>query len=329
MKIRWGIIGCGNISTQFATCLMPLKQAELTAVASQTPGKAKAFSQKFGGPTAYDSYQALVEDKNVDIVYIGTTHNFHHQHTLLALNNGKHVLCEKPMSLNARLSEEMINLAREKKLFLMEAVWTRFMPATLKMVELVREGAIGDVCMVQADFSILKPFTPEHRLYNPKLGGGALLDLGIYPLTLAHLVYEDFPKTIKTSAVIGKTGVDEVSSYLLEYEGDKTAVLSSSCRSISPHLGLVIGSKGYIKVPDFFHPQELLISIENSDSTQTEQHLKLPYDLLGYGPEAEEVMRCLNEGLMESPLMTWDTSLEMMRLMDSIRTQWGLKYPGE
>lgn len=325
MTIHWGIIGCGNISEKFATCLEPLEKAELTAVASQTPGKAEQFASKFENPRAYNSYQELVEDSDVDIVYIGTTHNFHHEHTILALNNGKHVLCEKPISLNARFAQEMVDLAQERNLFLMEAVWTRFHPATLKLVELIKAGVIGDVFTVQADFSISREFDPTHRLYNPDLGGGALLDLGIYPLTFANLVYNDFPKAFKTSAVLSKSGVDETSAYLLEYEGGKTAILSSSCRSSSPHLGLVIGSKGHISVPNFFHPQELLIHSVGKE----EQHLKLPYDLLGYGPEAEEVMRCLKEGLLESPLMPWATSIEMMKMMDSFRAEWGMKYPGE
>lgn len=325
MVIRWGIVGCGNVSEQFATCLEPLEKAELVAVASQSPGKAEQFAGKFGNSKAYTSYQDLVKDTQVDVVYIGTTHNFHHEHAILALNNGKHVLCEKPVSLNARLAQEMFDLAGNKNLFLMEAVWTRFHPATLKMVELVKAGTIGEIFTVQADFSIIRAFDPKHRLYDPELGGGALLDLGIYPLTFAHLVYEEFPKSFKTSAVLGKSGVDETSAYLLEYEGGKTAVLSSSCRSSSPHLGLVIGSKGYMSVPDFFHPQELFIRSLDCD----EQHLKLPYDLLGYGPEAEEVMRCLEAGLLESPLIPWATSIEMMKLMDSFRTEWGMKYPNE
>lgn len=333
MTTRWGIIGCGHISDQFACCLRPLADAKLVAVASQTPEKSTKFAEKFDSPKAYDSYEQLVKDPDVDIVYIGTTHNFHYEHTMLALENNKHVLCEKPISLNAQFTEKMIAKAGEKNLFLMEAVWTRFLPATLKLLEVIWSGDIGEVHVVNADFSIIVPFDREHRLYNPELGGGALLDLGIYPLTFAQVVFDQMPVSVQTTAMIGKTGVDETSSYLLGFEGGKTAVLSSSCRSDSPHLGLIIGSKGYIEVPDFYHPQEFTVYRTEFKglewSKNCTMHYKVPYDLFGYGHEALEVMRCLKEGLLESPLMPWSLSLEMMKLMDEIRNQWEMVYPGE
>ncbi|MBU2515128.1 Gfo/Idh/MocA family oxidoreductase [bacterium] len=333
MKFRWGIIGCGFVSELFASCLLKLENAELVAVASLTPGKAEHFCKKFGNPTAYDSYQKLVEDDKVDIVYIGTTHNFHYEHTLLGLNHDKHVLCEKPISLNAGLTEKMVSRAREKNLFLMEGVWTRFLPATLKLQEIIGQGVIGEVHVVNADFSIIRPFNPNHRLYNLELGGGALLDLGIYPLTFAQLVFDDYPQTAETTAVIGESCVDEMSSYLLEFTGGKTALLSASCRSASPHLGIITGSKGYITVPDFYHPQEF--TVHHTDYTdlnwepKDQKLYKYPYDHLGYGHEVTEVMRCIREGLVESPLMPWSVSLAMMRLMDSFRNQWGIIYPDE
>ncbi len=333
MKRKWGIIGCGNISEQFATCLQLLENAELAAVASQTPGKAKRFSENHGSPKVYESYLDLVRDESVEIVYIGTTHNFHLEHTFLALDHGKHVLCEKPISLNAGMSEQIINKAREKNLFLMEAVWTRFLPATIRLKEMIQQGAIGDVHKVNADFSIFRPFDPTHRLYNRELGGGALLDLGIYPLTFAHLVFDDFPTQVQTTSVIGKSGIDETSSYLLEYSGGRSASLSSSCRTVSPHLGFVFGSEGYFSVPDFYHPQEFTLHKTDFVGLNWEQkepqRFEFPYDSLGYGHEATEVMRCIDEGLIESPLMPLSISLKMMKLMDAMRSQWGLSYPGE
>lgn len=333
MTTRWGILGCGFISSQFASCLLPLENAEIVAVASQTPGRAEAFAKKFGNPTVYTSYQQLVEDDSIDIIYIGTPHSFHFDHASLALNNNKHVLCEKPISLNAKLAGKMFDLAKQKHLFLMEALWTRFLPAIVKLKEVVQGGKIGEVHTVQADFSIIRPFNPKHRLYNPELGGGALLDLGIYPLTFAQLIFDDFPQSVQTRAVLGRTGVDETSSYLLEFEGGKTAVLSASVRSASPHQGIIIGSKGYITVPDFYHPREFTIHYiddpgQSWDDRQ-QRRFEAPYDVYGYGPEAMEVMRCLNEGMIESPLMPWSLSLKMMDLMDSIRSQWGMTYPSE
>jgi dihydrodiol dehydrogenase / D-xylose 1-dehydrogenase (NADP) len=333
MKKRWGIIGCGHISESFASCLMLLGNAEISAVASRTPGKGQEFAKKYGNPRVYTDYLDLVRDEIVDIVYIGTTHNFHLENTLLALKHNKHVLCEKPISLNAGLAEKMIAKAREKNLFLMEAVWTRFLPATIKLQESIRQGIIGDIHVVNADFSIVRPFDPNHRLFNRELGGGALLDLGIYPLTFAQMVLDEFPKSVKSTVLMGKSGVDESSSYLLEFTGGRTAVLSSSCRTASPHLGFILGSEGYISVPDFYHPQEF--AVHQTDYTgpnweqKEPQHFKYPYEHLGYGHEATEVMRCIDEGLTESPLMPWSLSLEMMKMMDSIRSQWGLSYPGE
>lgn len=322
---NWGIIGCGNISNKFATCLQSLDNARLTAVASNSVERAESFAKQFSVKNHYTDYLSLTNDPEVDIVYIGTPHSFHYEHTLLCLENGKHVLCEKPIGINADQAGQMFEVAKQNKLFLMEAVWTRFLPAIEKMKEVICSGEIGEVHTVQADFSIIVPFNPSHRLYNKDLGGGALLDLGIYPLTFAHIVFDDFPMEVLSRAYLGETGIDETSAYLLGYEGGKTAVLSSSCRSHSPHIALAMGSKGCIEVPNFFHPNDFTINIPGKKP----KFVSAPYHSLGYGHEAAEVMNCVEKGLQESPIMSWELSFKMMQLMDSMRFSWDLYYPGE
>ncbi len=205
-EIKWGIIGCGGIAGMFATSLQALENGTLLAGASRTAGRAEEFAEKHGMERVYGSYEALVADPDVEAVYIATTHNLHYENVKLCLEKGKHVLCEKPFTVNAVQAQELIELARAKKLFMMEAVWTRFLPAILKLQELLAAGVIGDVRTVKADFSIWRAFDPENRLWNKALAGGALLDLGIYPITFASIVFGEQPIRIQSSAVIGETG---------------------------------------------------------------------------------------------------------------------------
>jgi predicted dehydrogenase len=324
--IKWGIIGCGGIAHMFATSLQALENGTLLAGASRTPGRALEFAEKHGMERVYTDYESLAADPDIDAVYIATTHNFHYENIKLCLKNGKHVLCEKPFTVNAVQTLELIGIAREKNIFMMEAVWTRFLPAIGKLQELLAAGVIGEVRTVRADFSICREFDPEGRLWNKALAGGALLDLGIYPITFASIVFGEQPIRIQSSAVMGETGVDDRSFYLFDYEGGRRAQLSSSFTHDAPTEGIICGTKGHIRVPHFLAAQELHIH-RNGEEPET---LKLPY---GKGEnfrfEIAEAMECMASKKTESGILPLSETLAVMQTMDTLRAQWGLEYEGE
>ncbi|MFX1572024.1 MAG: Gfo/Idh/MocA family protein [Promethearchaeota archaeon] len=323
--IRWGIIGCGRIAHKFAEGLKVLPNAILEGVASKTEGKAESFAKIFHGKSIYNNYLELVNNPSVDVVYIATTHNFHYENTRLCLNHGKPVLCEKPFTLNAKQAEELIETARKNKLFLMEAMWTRFLPCIVKLNELLEKKILGEIQHFKADFGIRHKFDPKERSFNPDLGGGALLDLGIYPISFARMIYKRSPSKIMSTAYIGKTNVDEKSCYLFEYENGQTAMLSSSHRLIMPHDAFIFGTKGYMEIPDFYHPSKMILKLEG----KRKKVIKVPFKSTGYNYEAKEVMECLNNGKLESKVMPLNETLKIMKTMDTLRSQWHFKYPGE
>lgn len=326
-NIKWGIIGCGGIAHMFADSLNALEHGTLLAGASRTPGRAQAFVEKHGMERVYTDYEALAADPDVDAVYIATTHNFHFENAKLCLENGKHVLCEKPFTVNAAQTEALIALAREKNLFMMEAVWTRFLPGIRKLRELLDEGVIGNVLSVRADFSIDgREFGPEHRLRNKALAGGALLDLGIYPITFAGIVFGGQPSHIQSNAVIGDTGVDDRSFSLFEYSDGRRAVLSSSFTDIGPTEGVVCGTDGYIRMPWFLAGQELQVH-RTGEEPET---IRMPYgENENFTFEITEAMECIAAGKTESEILPLAETLAVMQTMDTLRAQWGLKYEGE
>jgi predicted dehydrogenase len=324
--IKWGIIGCGGIAHEFATSLQALETGTLLAGASRTPGRAQEFAEKHGMERVYTDYESLVADPDIDAVYIATTHNFHHENIRLCLENGRHVLCEKPFTVNAAQTEELIKLAREKNLFMMEAVWTRFLPAIRKLQELLAEGIIGEVLTVKADFSIYGDFGDEHRLKNKALAGGALLDLGIYPVTFASIVFGEEPSLIQSSAVTGNTGVDDRSFYLFEYEGGRRAQLSSSFTHHAPTEGIACGTEGYIRVPHFLGAKQLQVHRAGEDT----EFFDLPFnDGENFKFEIAHAMECIEARKLESDILPLSTTLAIMQTMDTLRSQWRLKYEGE
>ncbi len=323
--IRWGILATGIIAHAMAEALHNRDDADLIAVGSRTLEAADAFADRWNIPHRHPSYASLVQDPDVDVIYIATPHSHHYDNMKLCLNAGKHVLCEKAFTLNAAQARECTELAKSKNLFLMEAMWTRFNPAILHTRKLIDEGAIGEVRLVQADFCINRKFDPQHRLFNPELGGGALLDLGIYPLTFADL-WLGPPDEIQSHAHLGKTGVDELAAITLRYKSGASAQLSTSSRVGKPIEGWIVGTKGSIHVQHMMHrPDTLTLTQEGSDP----QEIKIPYDGNGYIHEALEVHACLRAGKTESSVMPWSKTIEMMELMDSLRRDWGVRYPGE
>lgn len=326
-KIRWGIIGTGNIAGVFAEGLNFLPDAELVAVGSRSAFTANRFAVRHGVAHRHSSYEALVRDPDVDVVYIGTPHPFHKEHILLSLSAGKPVLCEKPLSINAVDTATIIKSAKEKKLFLMEAMWSRFLPAFVKLRNLLAEDVIGDVQILNADFGFKADYDPASRLYNPALAGGALLDIGIYPVSLAFMIFGP-PARIASMIHIGETGVDEQAGIILGYANGALAVSYVTIRADSPTEATLIGTKGRIHLhaqTGLFRPYKLTLTLPG----QADQVIDAPYDGNGYHYEAAEVMRCLRAGKLQSDIMPIEESLGIMKTLDETRKQWDLKYPME
>jgi predicted dehydrogenase len=323
--IRWGILGTGWIANEFAQAVRSLPDAELVAVGSRTPESARAFAESYRIPHRHASYESLAQDPEVEVVYVATPNPFHEDHAMLCLAAGKAVLCEKPFTLNARQAESLIQAARDKGLFLMEAMWSRFFPLMARLRSLLAEGVIGDVQILVADLCLQFDFDPADRRYALKLGGGALLDLGVYPISLASMVLGP-PEKSTTMAHLGETGVDEQACIILGHGGGRMSTLFASIRVNSPTEALLIGTKGQIRIhPWWIRPSTLSLKFDG----QADTTIDVPYEGNGYQFEAIEVMECLRSGKLESDLMPLDETLSIMRTLDAIRAQWGLTYPGE
>jgi len=323
--IRWGIVGLGGIARAFAEGLGAIDDAELVACASRSEDKTNAFAEKWNVPHAHVGYEALARDPDVDAVYVATAHPFHKDNTILCLENGKAVLCEKPFTVNAREAEAVISVARAGKVFLMEAIWSRFLPHVRKAVEIIDAGTIGEVRMLQADFAFRSGWNPEGRLLNPALAGGGLLDVGIYTVSLASMLFGGAPNEIRSLSHIGETGVDEQAAMLFGYDGGALAVLSCGVRVSSPHEVTIMGTEGRIRLhAPWWRPSKLTLTTKDGD-----EPIEPPHTGNGYNYEAIEVGRCLREGLLESPIVTLDETLSIMKTLDEIRGQWGLTYPME
>ena len=323
--VRWGILGTGNIARQFATGLAAVADAELAAVGSRSSETANSFGERFDIPRRHATYEDLAADPEVDAVYVSTLHPMHRDNSILCLEAGKAVLCEKPFTINARQADDVIAVARERGVFLMEAMWTRFLPAVVKVRQWLDEGAIGEVRMVQADFGFRSGFNPQGRLFSPDLGGGALLDVGIYVLSFASMVLGPHPEAVESTAEIGATGVDEQSAFLLRYADGQIAVLSCAVRTSTPAEARIIGTEGRIHLHGPFF-RATTITLTSGDN---ETHLDLPLEGNGYNYEAREVGDCLRAGRLESDTMPLGETRAVVDLMDRIRAQWGVKYPME
>ena len=323
-KVRWGILGCGNIAKKFAKALDVLDDAELVAVGSRKQQTADAWADEFGVPRRHGSYKALADDGQVDAVYVATPHPMHKENTMLCLQAGKAVLCEKPFTVNAAEARAVIGLARRKNVFCMEAMWPRFMPALARTRELLAEKAIGEVRMVKADFGFRMGWNPESRWLNPALGGGGLLDMGVYTVSLAHMVLGK-PTRVAGLAHIGETGVDEQAAMVLAYDTGQIALLSCAVRTSLPSHARIVGTEGSIYLPAFWRGGDIVLA---RDGRETEEIVP---ECIGNGfnYEADEVARCLRAGKIESDVLPLDESLEIMQTMDELRAQWGLKYPTE
>lgn len=322
--IRWGILATGGIATRFTEDLALLPDAEVVAVGSRTDEAAGAFARRHGIPSAYGSWPALADDPDVDVVYVATPHNAHHAATKLCLEAGKAVLCEKPLTLDVPTAEDLVSTARANNVFLMEAMWTRTNPAIREVVALVADGQIGEVTAVEADFGIPGPFPPSHRLRARELGGGALLDLGVYPVTLAHLIL-GVPETVRAWASLYPEGTDQNTGLVLGYASGAVAVLHCGSLGESAQRAAITGTTGRVEVPRQFWKPEAYTVVHGDDARRTE----VPLRGNGMVYEAEEVMRCIRHGLLESHLAPHGATLEVMRILDEARAQIGVVYDAD
>ncbi|MGJ8641256.1 MAG: Gfo/Idh/MocA family protein [Opitutaceae bacterium] len=327
--IQWGILGAGGIAKKFVASARASDNAnEVAAVASETKGKAAAFASELSIPKAFDSYAALLADVNISAVYIGNTHNFHYETVLQALDAGKHVLCEKPLAVNARQATEMIAKAKAKNLFLMEAMWTRFLPACRQVMDWIEEGRIGEIHQIEASFGFKNDGWPaEGRMLNPALAGGALLDMGIYPLSFASLVMGGAkPKQIQSQLALGATGVDEDDVIILNYENEVNAILRTSFKFNLDTRATVSGSLGRITLPHVFIGQtEVRLETKGEEIIK---HFPMP-EAHGFRFEIEHAADCIRQGIIDSPIMPLAETLTLAETMDSIRAQWNFQYPFE
>jgi len=323
--IRWGILGTGRIAKQFARGLKTAKGAELKAVGSRTQQAADAFGDAFQVPRRHAGYDALANDDEVDAIYVATPHSCHKENSVLCLKAGKAVLCEKPLAINAAQAQEMVDVARAENRFLMEAMWTRFIPLIVKAREMIEDGAIGEVRMLSADFGFRAGWDPKNRLLDPEFGGGALLDVGVYNVSLASMILGP-PVGVATLAHLGETGVDEQAAMVLSYDEGRLAILYTAVRTTTPHEAVIMGTEGWIRI---HAPYWKATKMTLWRSREDEELIEIPFEGNGYNYEAEEVMTCLREGRLESDGMTLDESLAIMHTMDRIRAEWGLKYPME
>lgn len=324
--VRWGILGTGVIAKKFAKALKALPDAELSAVGSRAAETAEGFAREFGVKRAHASYEELATDAGVDVVYVSTPHHLHCENTLLCLRHGKAVLCEKPFAINAREARRMADEARNRRLFLMEAMWTRFLPAITQARAWMASGAIGDARMVIADFGFRAEINPQGRLFNPAFGGGGLLDVGVYPISLASFVFGGAPVDVTGAAHIGETGVDEQAGIVLRYRGGELAVLACGVRTETPHDAYILGSGGSIRLhAPFWCTTRATLRVKDEEAVEfVQEHLAN-----GYEYQAMEVARCLRNGATESSVVTLDESVSILETMDRLREMWGLRYPME
>lgn len=315
-KISWGILGCGKIAEKFASDLLLSDNASLEACASRDKVKSEAFAKKYNATLCFDNYEEMALCKNIDVIYIATPNSYHLEHSILCLKNKKAVLCEKPLSINKFEAEKMIKVARENNVFLMEAIWTGFLPTIQKVQNSIQDGTIGEIIHLVADFGFKVDYNAKSRLFNPDLGGGSLLDIGIYPLYISLLLMGK-PTSVKSSIRYSESGVDASCSVLLSYPKGKTAVLFSSFEIFTEVKCEIYGTDGKIVISPFFHGQkEYTIHKKGvEDKLVSSEHVGF-----GYFYEIEHVNECLYQGRKESPIITHEISLTLLELMDEIRS---------
>jgi predicted dehydrogenase len=327
-KIRWGILGCGRIARKFASDLRLVADAELTAIASRNKETLELFAKDFPCKHLHNNYEALVANNEVDVIYVATPHSHHYDHTMLCLNHNKAVLCEKAFAINSRQAIEMIKTAKERKVFLMEALWSKFLPHYKKLQELLQQKSLGDIRSVLVNFGFKTSANSPQRLFDPLLGGGTLLDIGIYNVFITVSILGK-PNAIEAAMTPAPTGVDEQIAVLFKYNNGAMAQLFSSFITNLPTQAEINGTEGSITLTTRFY--EPSATIQLSKKIPYEREI-IPFEKeagFGYQHEARHVNECLKKGLIESPVMTHSETLLLMEILDSIRMKAGIKYPAD
>ena len=323
-NFSWGILGPGGIARAFAKDLTLLEGHTIGAVGSRSLNNARSFAHDFGG-TAYGSYEELVSDSRIDAIYVATPHPAHHDNVIMALNAGKPVLCEKPFAVNAKQAQAMVDAAAKNKVALMEAMWARFLPHYAKVREIVASGVLGPILSIHADHGQRLADQGIARLVEPQLAGGALLDLGIYPISFAHMILGN-PTSITSSAVMTDKGVDAQTSMLFNYDNGAQAVLTTTMIEQTPCRAVVAGLDGWLEIDrTFYNPASMRVVL--NDGTVTEY----PSTYTGHGlrEQAESFKQIVQSGEVQSKILTWKVTVDIMKSMDTVRSQIGLKYPFE
>ncbi|NOZ38989.1 MAG: Gfo/Idh/MocA family oxidoreductase [Planctomycetes bacterium] len=326
-KTRWGILSTGHIAGRFAEALNQLPDAELAAVGSRDQSTADAFAAKHCVSRAHASYESLAADPDLDVIYIGTPHTFHLENATTCLRAGKAVLCEKALTINAAEAVEMVRIAREKQVFLMEAMIPRHVPLMKQVLAWVRTGRIGEVRMVKASRCARGDFAPQARQMNPALGGGSLLDVGVYVISFASMILGKSPIDALGMTHLDSLGSDEQGVALLKYDQGEIANLTFSLRTHAVSDAYILGTEGYIKIDDPFQVPTRATLFLDKEAVEVLEEPIVDGNALIY--EAQETMRCLRAGMLESPLMPLDESIEIMRTMDTLRQPWGLRYSND
>ena len=322
----WGIFATGSIANNFAKTITQMQgDSVITAVASRDLQKAQAFAEKYDIPKQYGSYDELVNDSEVDVVYVATSHSAHYENMKLCLENGKHVLCEKSFTVSAAQAEKIYALAKEKGLFVMEAFWTKLIPVYRKVEKLISDGVIGEVRLLTAQYGFSVKGARAERKFDPQLAGGALLDIGVYNIGFAAMILGYNPKTVFSSVSLNELGTDDFSGIMLQYENGAIAQLTTAIQTDMPTLGCIYGSKGCIDIPNFKKPEALAVHLTYGSSLKIEQE----YLSTGFEFEIREVEECILSGKTYSSIMSPEQSICVMRIMDRVREIWQMRFPFE
>ena len=323
-KVNLGILGTGNIASIMAETVNKMNGIRCYAIASRSQERADVFGQAHKMKKSYGSYEELVQDKKVDLVYVATPHSEHYENVKLCIQYGKPVLCEKAFTANALQAEEILNLAKEKNVFVTEAMWIRYMPMATTIKEVLSSGVIGDIRLVTAN--LCYPIAEKERLKKPELAGGALLDLGVYPINFASMILGSDVTRIDSSCNMSVSGVDSQESITLHYQNGAMAVLNCSTQAVSDRLGEIAGTKGYAVIENINNFQSMTVYNDKHEKIST---YKAPKQISGYEYEVEACIRALKEGWKQCPQMPHAETLRIMKWMDSLRDQWNMKYPFE
>ena len=322
--MKLGILGPGRIARTVAATLVAMPEIECYAVASRTPERAEAFARDFGFEKVYNSYEQMLQDPDLELVYITTPHSHHYEQICQCLEHGKHVICEKAFTMNADQARKLRNLAAEKGLYLAEAIWTRYMPSRQMIDRIIESGIIGAVNTLTANLSYNIAY--KERIMDPALAGGALLDIGIYGLNFALMHFGDDIERIESSVQLTDTGVDAMETITIFYKDGRMAVLTHSIYCRSDRKGIIHGETGYIVVENINNPRSISVYDVNDNLLESCQ---VPQQISGYEYEFQEAVRCIREGKTEADSMPMDRTIQVMEIMDSLRNKWGVRYPQE